>query len=193
MGKEWYDNNCSRMKHEQEELEKIINFLAAMSKAIWNFLKNWLLYHLIRCIHSNFQFKIHRTRNSRTANLNFKEGPLNSRRFQGLWEPCIIKGTATSNSIRHTSRKGHFHKKEKPRTSVKVTATSKSKRHLSLKVHFCHFMGTGTSFTENWKIQKNWCTVTVAPTIEYHGGHPRTPANQRWDQVPGRSQRLLLG
>ena len=43
------------------------------------------------------------------------------------------------------------------------------------------------------KIQKNWCTVTAAPTIEHHGGHSRTPANQRWDQVPGRSQRLLLG
>ena len=43
------------------------------------------------------------------------------------------------------------------------------------------------------KIQKNWCTVTVAPTIEHHGGHSRAPANQRWDQVPGRSQRLLLG
>ena len=43
------------------------------------------------------------------------------------------------------------------------------------------------------KIQKNWCTVTVASTIEHHGGHSRTPANQRWDQVPGRSQRLLLG
>ena len=43
------------------------------------------------------------------------------------------------------------------------------------------------------KIQKNWCTVTVAPTIEHHCGHSRTPANQRWDQVPGRSQRLLLG
>ena len=38
------------------------------------------------------------------------------------------------------------------------------------------------------KIQKNWCTVTVIPTIEHHGGHSRTPANQRWDQVPGRSQ-----
>ena len=43
------------------------------------------------------------------------------------------------------------------------------------------------------KIQKNWCTVTVVPTIEHHGGHPRTPANQRWDQAPGRSQRLPLG
>ena len=42
-------------------------------------------------------------------------------------------------------------------------------------------------------IQKNWCTVTVAPTIDHHVGHSRTPANQRWDQVPGRSQRLLLG
>ena len=41
------------------------------------------------------------------------------------------------------------------------------------------------------KIQKNLCTVTVAPTIENHGGHSRTPASQRWDQVPGRSQRLL--
>ena len=46
---------------------------------------------------------------------------------------------------------------------------------------------------QNCKIQKNWYTVTVAPTIEHHGGHSRTPANQRWDQVPGRSQRLLLG
>ena len=36
------------------------------------------------------------------------------------------------------------------------------------------------------KIQKNWCTVTVAPTIEYHGGHSRTSVNQWWDQVPGR-------
>ena len=43
------------------------------------------------------------------------------------------------------------------------------------------------------KIQKNWCTVTVAPTIEHHGGHWRTPANQRWDQVPGRNQSLLHG
>ena len=25
------------------------------------------------------------------------------------------------------------------------------------------------------KIQKNWCIVTVAPTIEHHGGHSRTP------------------
>ena len=36
-----------------------------------------------------------------------------------------------------------------------------------------------------WKIQKNWCTVTVVPTIEHHSGHSRTPANRRWDQVPG--------
>ena len=43
------------------------------------------------------------------------------------------------------------------------------------------------------KLQKNWYTVTVAPAIDYHGGHSRTPANQRWDQVPGRSQHLLLG
>ena len=31
---------------------------------------------------------------------------------------------------------------------------------------------------QNCKIQKNWCTVTVAQTIEHHGGHSRTPANQ---------------
>ena len=48
--------------------------------------------------------------------------------------------------------------------------------------------------TGKWcEIQKNWCTVTVAPTIEHHCGHSRTPANQRRDQVPGRSQRHLLG
>ena len=27
------------------------------------------------------------------------------------------------------------------------------------------------------KIQKNWCTVTVASTIEHHGGHSRTPCS----------------
>ena len=26
---------------------------------------------------------------------------------------------------------------------------------------------------QKFKIQKNWCTVTVAPTIEHHGGHSR--------------------
>ena len=36
--------------------------------------------------------------------------------------------------------------------------------------------------TWNWKIQKNWCTVTVVPTLKHHGGHSQTPANQRWDQ-----------
>ena len=46
---------------------------------------------------------------------------------------------------------------------------------------------------QNLKIQENWCTVTVAPTIEHHGGHSQTPVNQRRDQVPRRSQRLLLG
>ena len=40
------------------------------------------------------------------------------------------------------------------------------------------------------KIQKNWCTVIVATTIEHHGGHSPTPVNQRWDQVRGRNQRL---
>ena len=29
------------------------------------------------------------------------------------------------------------------------------------------------------KIQRNWCTVTVVPTIEHYGGHSRTPADQR--------------
>ena len=35
------------------------------------------------------------------------------------------------------------------------------------------------------KIQKNWCTVTVAPTIEHHGGHSRTPANRGETRCPG--------
>ena len=51
----------------------------------------------------------------------------------------------------------------------------------------------GEQVWQKCKIQKNWCTVNVAPTIEHDDGHPWTPANQRWDQVPGRSQRLLLG
>ena len=46
---------------------------------------------------------------------------------------------------------------------------------------------------EECKIQKNWCTVTMAPTIEHHGAHSRTPVNQSWDQVPGRSHLLILG
>ena len=56
-----------------------------------------------------------------------------------------------------------------------------------------------TSSTWQWEqvwqkcnIQKNWCTVTVVPTIENHDGHSRTPANKKWDQMPGRNQRLLL-
>ena len=47
-------------------------------------------------------------------------------------------------------------------------------------------------FLYKCKIQKNWCTVTVAPTIEHHDGHSRTPANQRWGHVPGRSHILKL-
>ena len=38
-------------------------------------------------------------------------------------------------------------------------------------------------FKRKWKIQKNWCAVTVAPTIEHHGGHSRTPANQSWTET----------
>ena len=35
------------------------------------------------------------------------------------------------------------------------------------------------------KIQKNWCTVTVEPTIEHHAGHSRTPS-----KVLGNCKRL---
>ena len=38
------------------------------------------------------------------------------------------------------------------------------------------------------KIQKNWCIVTVVPTIDHHGGQSQTPANQSWDQVSRKSQ-----
>ena len=34
------------------------------------------------------------------------------------------------------------------------------------------------AFQSECKIQKNWCTVTVAQTIEHHSGHSRAPANQ---------------
>ena len=34
------------------------------------------------------------------------------------------------------------------------------------------------------KIQKNWCTVTVAPTIKHQGGNSRSPGNKSWYQVP---------
>ena len=42
------------------------------------------------------------------------------------------------------------------------------------------------TFTGRCKIQKNWCIVTVAPTIEDHGRHSRTPAKQRWDGLNNR-------
>ena len=35
------------------------------------------------------------------------------------------------------------------------------------------------------KIQKNWCTVTVAPTIEHHGGHLRTLRTRGETRCPG--------
>ena len=40
------------------------------------------------------------------------------------------------------------------------------------------------------KIQKNWSTVAIM--LEYSGGHSWTPWNHRWDQVSGRSRRVLL-
>ena len=39
--------------------------------------------------------------------------------------------------------------------------------------------GKQLNISSNCKIQKNLCTVTVAPTIEQCGGHSRTPAYQR--------------
>ena len=53
--------------------------------------------------------------------------------------------------------------------------------------------GKGKKCDKKCKIQKNCCTVTMAQTIEHHAGHSWTPANQRLDQVPLRSQRILLG
>ena len=76
-----------------------------------------------------------------------------------------------------------------------ITVTTQGKRHNNTWVEPLAGNCTTSSTREReqvWhkcKIQKNWCIVTVAPTIEHHGWHSRTPANQRWDQVPGRSQR----
>ena len=69
--------------NEQEELKKK-HFVSCGKRRepIFCLLKNWLLYPLIRCIHSNFQFKILRTNSSRAANLVFNEGHLYSRTFQ---------------------------------------------------------------------------------------------------------------
>ena len=61
------------------------------------------------------------------------------------------------------------------------------RRKVELNLHYVY------SNLYTCKIQKKWCTVTVAPIIQHQRGHSRTPANQRRDQVPGRSQRLLLG
>ena len=35
------------------------------------------------------------------------------------------------------------------------------------------------------KIQKNWCTVTMAPTIDHHGGHSWTPVTRGETRCPG--------
>ena len=39
--------------------------------------------------------------------------------------------------------------------------------------------GKGNKCDKNVKKQKNWCNVTVAPTIEHHGGYSWTPANTK--------------
>ena len=62
----------------------------------------------------------------------------------------------------------------------------------SQNVQYIEHRGTWTGVM-SFTIQKNWCTVAVAPTVKHHVGLSRTPANQRWDQVPGRRQCLLLG
>ena len=76
-----------------------------------------------------------------------------------------------------------------------VTATIHQKKNFKRLKNTCVESLAGNCTTSSsrqreqvWqkcKIQKNRCTVTVAPTREHHGGHSRTPANQRWDQVPG--------
>ena len=83
-------------------------------------------------------------------------------------------------------RKCHSH--NTPEKGIITLESNPSRRTVLPAPH-----GKGKQVWQKCKIQTNWCTVTVAPTIEHHGGHSRTPANQRWDQVPGRSQRLLLG
>ena len=35
------------------------------------------------------------------------------------------------------------------------------------------------------KYKKNWCTVTVAPTIEHHGGHSRSLQTRGETRCPG--------
>ena len=116
-----YINNTCRYSWERKDITIVIELY--MSKRNWknilfilsfcersepNFLgKNWLLYLLICCIHSNFQFKIHRTRNQglqieisrkvpsiqglfkdKFIFKDFSRKAQNSRTFQGLWEPC---------------------------------------------------------------------------------------------------------
>ena len=51
------------LQYEQEELEKYLTCKLLQAKQAKFFGENWLLYLLICFIHSNFQFKIHRTRN----------------------------------------------------------------------------------------------------------------------------------
>ena len=58
-----------------------------------------------------------------------------------------------------------------------------------LKMRFCCVIETTRNACSTgsfkYKIQKNWCTVTVEQTIEHHGGHSRIPATRGETRCPG--------
>ena len=81
--KEGYNNKCFRILLSTRDWKKNIEITSCCKRSELKILRNGHFSPLIRCFHSTFQFKIHRTRNSRTTNWNFKEGHLNSRTFQG--------------------------------------------------------------------------------------------------------------
>ena len=108
MGKEGYDNNCSRIIYEQEELEKYLTCKLLRAKRAEFFGEKLAFVPLNLLHHSNFQFKIHRIRNQGLPIENSRKVPQiqelfkdkfifkdfsrktqNSRTFQGLWEPCL--------------------------------------------------------------------------------------------------------
>ena len=83
MRKEGYDNYCSRIIYEQEELEKYLTCKLLRAKRAEFFGEKLALEPLNLLYPFKLSVKNTQNKKSRTTNRNFKEGLLNSRTFQG--------------------------------------------------------------------------------------------------------------
>ena len=83
LGKEGYDNNCSRIIYEQEKQEKYLTCKLLRAKRAEFFGGKLALVPVYLLYPSKLSVQNTQNKKSRTVKWNFKVDPLNSRTFQG--------------------------------------------------------------------------------------------------------------